>query len=357
MKAWVFQDPKQKTKHGEKKCPWSVGWYDERGRKKSKSVGPKSTAKAYARKLEGESAAGLLKSRERLKWAEFVTRFEEGHLDTLAARSREEYKTSLGQFNRICRPGYVEQVDAAMVDEFRAKRLKEGVGPATVNKDLRHLKVAMNKARKWRLIGERVEFEMLREPERDPEYVDDDAFAKLYNACDQMTLPAGKHYPAPDWWRALLVFAYLTGWRIGQIMALRRDDVDFGAGTAFVEADKTKGKRDARVDLPKPVVDHLKGIAGFDDLLFAWPHHTRTLYAHFANLKKAAKVEYSGAFHRFRFGFCNANVDALPADVLQQLMQHQDAKTTKLYVNRAARLRRQGTADLIHVPEILTKKA
>jgi hypothetical protein len=41
MKAWLFQDTRQKQKLGAK-CPWSVGWFDAEGKKKSKRIGSKS---------------------------------------------------------------------------------------------------------------------------------------------------------------------------------------------------------------------------------------------------------------------------------------------------------------------------
>jgi hypothetical protein len=44
MRAWTFQDTKQKQKLGESKCPWSVGWMDSEGRRRSKKVGSKSLA-------------------------------------------------------------------------------------------------------------------------------------------------------------------------------------------------------------------------------------------------------------------------------------------------------------------------
>lgn len=67
---------------------------------------------------------------------------------------------------------------------------------------------------------DKVDVEQMRESERDPEFVDDETFAKLYAACDCLARPRDRHYPAADWWRALLTFAYLTGWRIREILAL-----------------------------------------------------------------------------------------------------------------------------------------
>ena len=90
-------------------------------------------------------------------------------------------------------------------------------------------------------------------------------------------------------------------------------------------------------------------------MVFEWPYHERTLWAHFSKLKKAAGVDFSKAFHRLRFGFANANVDRVPEDVLQRLMRHQAASTTKGYVNKARRMRTQGTADRLHVPDVLRR--
>ncbi len=37
MHAWLFQDTRQKQKLGDA-CPWSVGYYDPDGKKKSKRL-------------------------------------------------------------------------------------------------------------------------------------------------------------------------------------------------------------------------------------------------------------------------------------------------------------------------------
>lgn len=357
MKAWTFQDPKQRKKLGLKKSPWSVGWHDQSGHKRQKVVGAKTAAKAFARRLEGQAAAGLLSDREQITWAEFVNRFGRDHLSTLAPKTREMYSRSLAAFTETCGRRLVEKVSEADVAHFRSTRLQKGVSPATVNKDLRHLRCALNKAKRWRLLPHAIDVELLREPERDREFIDDEAFTALYDACDSVSRPRDRVYPAADWWRALLTFAYLTGWRIGEIMAPRRDNVDWATGIAFIPAEQTKGKRDARVELHPVVIDHLEGVLGFGELVFDWPYHERMLWADFRTLKQEAGVEMSGAFHRSRFGFANANVDNLAPDVLQRLMRHQDGTTTRLYVNMAERMKRQGTAKQLHVRAVLAKKA
>jgi integrase len=367
MRAWIFQDPKRLPVLGDK-CPWSVGWYDADGKRKSKLIGSKSLAGRFQRKTEGELAAGLCTvGRKRTTWADFRKQYLGDVASTKAANTRAQYVRAFDHFEAIAKPGYVDAITTATVDKFIAKRsagtidpdTKECVRPepATVNKELRHLRAALRKAAKWGMVPQSPDFAMMREEERDPYFVDDATFAALYGACGDMTRPEGRRYPSADWWKALLAFAYLTGWRIGEILDLRRDDVDLETGIATVDAASTKGRREARIELHPVVINHLRAIVEFQPMVFDWPHHERTLWADFAALKTAAGVEFPGAFHRLRFGFANANVDALPADLLQKLMRHRDAKTTRQYINAAERMKRAGTADKLHVPAVLKVKS
>lgn len=65
-----------------------------------------------------------------------------------------------------------------------------------------------------------------------------------------------------------------------------------GSGAARVDAEGTKGPREARVELHLAVVDHLRAIVKFAPLVFACANHKRTLWPDFATLKATAKVEF-----------------------------------------------------------------
>lgn len=381
-RAWVFQNTKQKGKLGDK-CPWSVGWYDPAGRRREKVIGAKTNAERYCRKIEGEMAAGVYGDKKRVKWAEFRKQFADVILPAKSPSTATLYNDSLNAFERIVKPVYMDTINTAAVDTFTAKRSKEPanapirrkpgsdkpakpkaatkkprtVSPATVNRDLRHIRAALRKAWRWGYLSQPPEVTMLREPQRDPYFVDDATFTKLYDACDTMTRPVDRCYPAPDWWKALLCFAYMTGWRIGEILDLKRSDLDLATGVATVEAESTKGRRTARVELHPVVITHLKAIADFSERVFEWPSHGRTLWDDFAALKVAAGISFPGAFHKFRFGFANANVDNLDADLLQRLMRHQSAATTRHYINMAERTKRSGVAERLHVPTVLRTEA
>ena len=87
MKAWLFQDHRQKKTLGEQKCPWSVGWIDPDGKRKSKRIGSKSMAEKFRRKTEGELAAGLCRSGpDHVAWDKFRREYE----DTVMPKWRSE---------------------------------------------------------------------------------------------------------------------------------------------------------------------------------------------------------------------------------------------------------------------------
>jgi integrase len=197
-----------------------------------------------------------------------------------------------------------------------------------------------------------------------PAYFPGEQFAAVYKACETATLPAGQPFPPAAWWRALVVMGYMTGWRISDMLGLRRDDLDLQAGEAITRGADNKGKRDERVKLHPVVVEHLKALAGFTPHVFAWPHNRRTLQTEFAKIQEAAGIhlpcgathEHSRfchvhGFHSLRRAFATMNADKLTPDALQALMRHRSYQTTQVYINLARQM--DAAVASLHVPEVL----
>jgi integrase len=209
---------------------------------------------------------------------------------------------------------------------------------------------------------------MEKVPKKLATYMTAEHFAAIYGACEQARFPAGLPYPAADWWRALLVTAYMTGWRISELLALRREDLDLDQGVAITRAADNKGKRDEAVKLHAVVVEHLKNLPGFDPHVFPWDHFKTTLYAEFARLQEAAKIklvcpeshEHTRycrvyGFHDLRRAFATMNADKLTPDALQALMRHKSYSTTQRYINIARQM--DAAVAGLHVPEVLKANA
>ena len=150
---------------------------------------------------------------------------------------------------------------------------------------------------------------MLKEPKKLVRYVTPEDFAKIYQGCAAAKFPDNLPCTPADWWRGLLTFAYMTGWRVFEVLSLRRHDLDLAAGTAITRAEDNKGRRDEVAPLHPVVIEHLKCVATFDTLVFPWNHHERTLWSEFDRIQIQAGIhlpcheshEHTAACHLYGF--------------------------------------------------------
>lgn len=374
MRAWLFQDHRQKQRLSEDKCPWSVGWIDPDGKRKSKRVGSKSNAEKFRRKVEGQLASGAYETHQRKSWAEFRQEYDSKISDKMDSGTRQAYEQALEHFQRLVKPQRIAAIKTQVIDDFVAKRRAERgrkkgstVSPATVNKELRHLKAVFNIAVDWGYLSKTPKFRMLREPSKLPRYVTADHFAAIYGACQVATYPAGLPYSADKWWQAFLVFQAMTGWRMGEPLALRVEDVDLKAGHAITRHDDNKGRRDEMIPLHAVVIEHLRPIISSDPLIFPWYHSRELVWTQFHRIQEAAGIHlpcpddhehtprcYVYGFHDLRRAFATLNAGSMTADALQKLMRHKSYTTTQRYINLADQLHQ--AVDNLHVPDVLRPK-
>jgi integrase len=378
--AWIYQDDKQVKKYGEEKASWYVGWLDPEGKRRCKSCGPgedgRRTAEKLRRKIEAQLLTGTYQAAHNKTWAEFRAEYDAKILALAAPQTRRLTLNAMDHFARLAKPVKVFGIGAHSIDAYvSTRRLEPGkkagsvVSAATVNKELRHLRAALRVAVDWKYLPTLPRFKMAREPKKLPTYVTGDHFALIYGACDKARLPLNvPNVAAADWWRGLLVTGYMTGWRVNEILSLRREDFDMEAGTAVTRAEDNKGRRDERVKLHPVVVDHLRKLAGFDPRVFPWNHNQRTLWAEFARIQEAAGVRldcpedhthtrycHVYGFHDLRRAFATMNADKLTPDALQTLMRHKSYLTTQKYINMARQM--DAAVAGLHVPEVLRKGA
>jgi integrase len=162
----------------------------------------------------------------------------------------------------------------------------------------------------------------------------------------------------------------MTGWRIGALVALRKDHVDLDAGTALSLAKDNKGKRDQKIKLHPVVVEHLRRIQGdfSSPRVFAWNANHRSLSSEFARVQERAGIhlpcirEHKHTRHCFLYGwhdirrsFATVNSERLTPKCLQALMQHRSFTTTLKYIAMAKQL--DAAVDSLHVPECLKSGA
>lgn len=376
--AWLFQDTRQKKKHG-KKAVWSVGWVDpESGKKSSKAVGTKTAAKEEKKRIEGAIANGTFQAQSRDTWQQFRAEYEKKRFPRLAIDSQEKVRYVFDTFERIIKPNKMRAIKQKTIDDFILRRSQEPgkrpnskVSPATINIELRTLKAALGVAVDWEYLRQRPKMEMLKTSSKIIRPVTEDHFAAMYESCSVAKRPSdGNHMPA-DWWRAFLVTAYLTGWRLRELLFLERRNIDVDKCVAILRAEGTKGKRSESVDLNPHVVGHMQTVFGFSDYVFPigdCQTSRRFLYDEFAAIQEAAGIKlqcvtegkhdctdscFRYGFHDLRRGFATQNEGRVSDQSLQRLMRHKSFATTQKYIEMARKTRK--AADDIFVPDVLKK--
>lgn len=262
------------------------------------------------------------------------------------------------------------------IDEFIAVRQtdpgqkpKSTVSPATVNRDLRHLKSVLRIAHDWGYLPKVPKFRKVREAEEIGLVVTPEHFEAMYQVCEVATMPERLPRDPKEWWQALLVFALTTGWRIEEILSFRRTDLDLETGKIVTRAKSNKGKRDDIDHLPEVTVTHVRPIVSLSPFVFAWPHDQTTLYTQFHLIQVAAEIHLECAkadehectdachwygFHALRRAYATLNVDNMPAPMLQKKMRHKSFQTTLRYIKLADKMKK--TTEQVYVPEFLQQR-
>jgi integrase len=218
MRVWIFQDDHQVKKHGAAKASWYVGWIDPDGKRRCQSCGAggwgKSQSEKLRKKIEAELRTGTYQSPKKKTWDEFRKEYEDRIVSGMEPQTRWVTLDSIKHFERLIDPKRIGTIKTQTIDDYISARRKEPgrrrgdtVSPATVNKELRHLRAALRVAAEWGYLLPVPKFRMIREPWRLPTYVPPEHFAKIYAACKHAKKPAGQSYSAEKWWQALLMTA------------------------------------------------------------------------------------------------------------------------------------------------------
>ncbi len=366
-RVWIFQSTRQVRKHGPKNSSWFIGFIDLNGTRQQKWCGRGTAGKKLASRLrlqvQAELIAGTYESEEKKSWEDFRQVYQKRIMDGMEPGTWEVTRSALDMFERISKPKMMRAISDGTIADFiaarrkhkRSKKSNQDISPATINKELRCLRAALRKASKWGFLPKMPDIPFLKEPGKIPDYVTPEHFGALYGACDTLKEPRQLPFPTGDWWRGLLMFAYMTGWRIGSILSLQWEHVDLEQGTALSLAKDNKGKRDQRIPLHPVIVEHLRKLRSFDARVFPWAKDRRKLFTHLHRLQDTAGVKPEGGkpyygFHSLRRAFATMNADRMTGDTLQALMQHKDYQTTQRYINLARQLR--PTVQDLFVPKV-----
>ena len=310
-RVWVSSRTYRKRKS------YHVRWLDVSGRWRSKAVeGDRKCADREAARLENELIQGTHRDVRRVSWAEFAT----DHVEKIPGKvNGEEAERTLRMFAEACSPYGPHTVTFAMVERFVQHLRKAGNSTATVNKRLRYLRAAFNKAiKRGRITRNPMDgWEWQREEDKIPRALTDSEKTALLKACPT------------DQWKA---FAY--GCRRGELLSLEWGRIDLNSAQAVITG--TKAHRDRVQPLNADAVSMLRKLQP-QTLRDGGPF--RSFNGHnmpdvFKRIVKKAGVEPC-TIHDLRRTFCTdlarLGVNQL---VVQRLAGHAASSTTARYYQR-----------------------
>ncbi len=347
-----------------KSAIWWIAWRDRHsGKLERRSTGARdrSTAKRIAAEHErclvlhplglyDAARIGIPKP-----WTEAVLEF----LDQSKARHRPDttiaYRYCLDAFAKLMKPSLVNTVTTTTIEGFVRGRAEQGVEPATINKDLRHLRAFLRSAQRRGYLLQVPCFRSLfvKEDTRTPVVINDDDLAAI-----DAVLTAGKlalRFRAVEWWRVFVWLAVYLGLRRGEILGLTWGKVNLQTAEITVVSTASKGRRDRTLPIAVELLTLLQAWQDHQDMIEAASHvlplngiKQRRLYDDWYAILKAAGLPADRQFApKHCRSTCASNLitAGVPTVVVKDWLGHASVTTTeRFYVNTAPALRAASVA-------------
>ncbi len=321
---------------------WAVRWFGSNGRRFSKSFKSRREADKYAEERQAAVRAGKGDRPRVIALTEFARMYLDLRGDLASSTKIEQQRTLrflsdfLGGRRTVNK---VTPLDARRFIAWYREREHRGRTPATVNKVLRECKRIFREAVTISLIREDPFCELRQERvgQRSWHYVSPSEYRAMIEASPSVR------------WRGMITLGYLCGLRLGEVLNLTWQDVDFERSEVCVvrktaskqRAAWTPKDKDMRiVPLPGMAVNVLtdmhfavadgqvymcvngKGPAAGDRV------KRSNVWRDFQALRRKAGIAKC-SFHDLRKSYCTNLANAVPLHVVQELAGHADIRTTR----------------------------
>jgi integrase len=223
---------------GKKGSTWYID-YTYKGRRIMEAVGPdRKLAKAVARKRETEIFEGKFfpeKTNSKIKLKDFANEYMEKH----SKRNKRSWRRDeflLKHLLPVFGDMYLSDITPKMVEDYRIKRERDGLNPTTINREHGLLKHMFTKAIDWGMARENPakKVKLAKEKPRSRFLTKEEIHRLLEAAESSMT----------TYLKPMLVLAFNTAMRKGEIFNLKWEDVDFERRAIQVKKTKNDQPRE-----------------------------------------------------------------------------------------------------------------
>ncbi|MGD9852466.1 MAG: tyrosine-type recombinase/integrase [Nitrospirales bacterium] len=269
-------------------------------------------------------------------FAELWDRYEQEHITKKASQR------ALRGYGKHVRPFFgdrtLAEITPKVIVQYKAKRYRDGVKPATINRELAVMKHAFNLAiKEWEWATQnpvsRVSFE--QENNQRDRWLSQEEERRVLAACT-------------PWLKDMVIFALNTGMRMGEILALTWETVDLFRQTVTVLRSKNGDRR--TIPLNGKVFgllkERMKGDSSPTGLVFpsqaGTPRDGHDLRRGFRKALATAKIQ-DFHFHDLRHTFATRLVQAgVDLYKVQRLLGHRSPVMTQRYAHHSSESLRDG---------------
>ena len=297
------------------------------GRRFREKVGPSKTLVQNAlhkRKTEiAEKRFLNVRKAIKIKFEEFADLF----LELYSKPNNKSWKKSdlhnVNGLKKFFSGKYLYEITPEMIEKFKAQRMKE-VSPARVNRNLACLKCMFNRAIEWGKAEENPvkKIKLLKENNKRLRYLDREEFDRLLNVC-------AKHL------RPIVITAFNTGMRKGEILSLKWENVDLVRRIIYVLDTKNGEKREIPINQKlKEIFSNIKpnSKSPYDFCKSNGQPYGEVKLA-FANAMEASRIA-NFRFHDLRHTFVSHLVMAgIDLNTVRELLGHKSLTMTLRYAH------------------------
>lgn len=310
---------------------WWVQFVDSEGKRvrRSAETNSKTEAQAILASLKTKVREGKffdINQEPNVYFRDLLARVGE-HQQNLGRRSYESHflsysKSLLGYFGEMT----LKEITPAKVQAYQMERAK-AVKKATANRSLAILRRAFNLAIRWDLAKENPvsKVDLFPESKGRMRFLSREEQDDLLAACDKRL-------------RDIVLVALRSGLRKGELLGLRKQDVDFKRGLLILTKTKTDRARQVPMtDEVKAVLTRLAFGRAEEDHLFRNKKGACYQQPRFAFMRALAKAGIKDfRFHDLRHTYASdlvmAGVDIF---TVSKLLGHSNVKTTMIYAHLA----------------------
>jgi integrase len=213
---------------------WYAYWRDLQGKQRSKAVSPrKKDAEKYLDTVQATVHAGTFREIEDLTFSEFARRWLDDYASVSVKPSTlATYESRInGPYTEAFGPLKLSQIGTADVQHYLAGLTKKKLSAATVRAHLVLLRNMLNHAVSWGHLASNPASVVKgpKLPHTEMDALTPDEVRLFLAACD-------------DFHRPLFATAIMTGMRLGELLGLKWDDINWTAGTISVRRSLYKGQ-------------------------------------------------------------------------------------------------------------------